>query len=327
MPSPNVNFDDIVTTTLRNRSKVLADNMTDNNALLNRMNKRGTVKPAPGGRTIVQELDYADNGTYTRYSGSELLDISPSQTFTAAEYNWKQAAVAVNISGLEELQNSGPDRVIDLLESRINNAENTMMNNVSADMYSDGTASDGKQIGGLQLLVDSTPTTGIVGGIDASDSANAFWRNIASTTTTITSSNINAAMIAVWVQLVRGNDSPQIIISDNSLYQLYWASLTPNQRYTDPGLAQLGFASLKFNTADVVLDGGFGGNCPTNTMYFLNTKYLFWRPHRDRNMVPLGDKRFSTNQDAMVQLIAMAGNMTCSNRRLQGVLVGASGTG
>ena len=84
--------------------------------------------------------------------------------------------------------------------------------------------------------------------------------------------------------------------------------------------AQAGFSSLKYMTADVVLDGGFGGAAPSNTMYFLNTNYLFFRPHADRNFSPLGDERFAVNQDAMVKLIGFAGNMTTSNRSLQGYL-------
>ena len=53
------------------------------------------------------------------------MNIAPSQVFTAAEYPIRQAAVAVSISGLEELQNSGEEAIIDLLESRIMNAEDT----------------------------------------------------------------------------------------------------------------------------------------------------------------------------------------------------------
>jgi hypothetical protein len=327
MPSPNATFTDIVTTTLRNRSKVLADNVTDNNALLMRLNKRGNVKTVSGGRTIVQELEYAENGTYKRYSGYETLDISPSDVFTAAEYDWKQAAVAVSISGLEQLQNSGPDAVIDLLESRIRNAERTMKNSISLDLYSDGTADSGKQIGGLQLLVDTTPATGTVGGIDAATASNAFWRNFAENgTTTITSTNVQARMNNAYANIVRGNDKPDLIIADNIMYNVFLGSLQTIQRITSEDMATSGFTAIKYQNSDVVLDGGIGGNCPTRTMYFLNTNYLFFRPHRDRNMVPIGDDRFSVNQDAMVKLIGFAGNMTVSNRSLQGVLVGAVGT-
>ena len=114
---------EIVTTTLRNRTGKPADNVSKNNALLRRLKSKGNVKTVDGGRTIVQELEYAENGTYKRYSGYEALNISPSDVFTGAEYNYAQAAVAISISGLEELQNSGEEAIIDLLESRIMNAE------------------------------------------------------------------------------------------------------------------------------------------------------------------------------------------------------------
>ncbi len=51
-----------------------------------------------------------------------------------------------------------------------------------------------------------------------------------------------------------------------------------------------------------------------------NTRYLFWRPHEDRNVVPLNPDRFSINQDAMVRLIGWAGNMCLSNSFMQAVL-------
>lgn len=325
LSNPSSTLTEIVTTTLRNRTGKLADNVTENNALLMRMKKRGKVKTVSGGRTIVQELEYAENGTFRRYSGYEALNISPSDVFSGAEFNYAQAACAVSISGLEMLQNNGEEAIIDLLESRISNAEKTLVNNIAADCYSDGTADGGRQIGGLQLLVDPTPSTGTVGGIDASSSAGSFWRNIAFDATTdggaaATSANIQSYMNRVWVQLVRGKDAPDLIVADNNYWRLYLESLQAIQRITSDEMASAGFSSLKYMNADVVLDGGVSGGCGTNTMYFLNTDYIYFRPHADRNFVPLGDERFAVNQDAMVKLIGFAGNMTVSNRRLQGVL-------
>lgn len=320
MTSPNL--DEIVTTTLRNRTGKLADNVTDNNALLSRLKKKGTVKPVSGGRTIVQELEYAENGTFKRYSGYETLNINPSDVFTAAEFNYAQAAVAVSINGLEQLQNSGKEAIIDLLGSRIKNAERTMMNNIAADCYSDGTADGGKQIGGLALLVDSTPSTGTVGNINAATWS--FWRNIANTGTTATAANIQNLMNTVALSLVRGTDSVDLIIAGGTKYGLYLDSLQAIQRIGNTDEAGAGFTSLKYfgsgKSVDVVLDGGQGGNCPTNSMYFLNTNYIHFRPHSQRNFSAIGNERFATNQDAMVKLIGFAGNMTVSNRSLQGVL-------
>jgi len=321
MASPNLS--EIVTTTLRNRTGKLADNMLDNNALLLRLKKRGKVMPVSGGRTIVQELEYADNQTYKRYSGYETLNISPSDVFTAAEFDYKQAAVAVSISGLEQLQNSGEEAIINLLASRIRNAEKSMMNGIAADIYSNGTADGGKQIGGLQLLVSKTPGSGTVGGIDRATWA--FWQNKATVSGTAASAaNIQDRMNAMALSLVRGTDRTDLIVADGNYYNYYLSSLQAIQRITDPEMAAAGFTSLKYfghgGSADVVLDGGQGGNCPVNTMYFLNTDYIHFRPHANRNMVPIGDDRYAVNQDAMVKLIGFAGNMTLSNASLQGVL-------
>lgn len=323
--NPSTTLTEIVTTTLRNRTGKLADNVTKNNALLNRLKKKGKVKTVSGGRTIVQELEYAENGTFKRYSGYEALNISPSDVFTGAEYIYAQAAVAVSISGLEMIQNSGEEAIIDLLESRITNAEKTLTNNIALDCYSDGTADGGRQIGGLQLLISKTPSSGTVGGIDASSTVGSFWRNIAFSSATTggapaTAANIQSYMNQLYVQLVRGTDRPDLIIADNNYWRLYLESLQAIQRIADAEMGQAGFQSLKYMNSDVVLDGGVGGGAPANTMYFVNTDYLYFRPHVDRFFAPLGDDRFAVNQDAMVKLVGFAGNMTVSNRRLQGVL-------
>jgi len=322
MPSPNLS--EIVTTTLRNRTGVLSDNVTNNTVLLYRLKERSNVKPVSGGRTIVQELQYAQNGSYKRYSGYDVLDISPQDVFTAAEFDIKQVAVSVSISGLEELLNSGPEQIIDLLEARIENAENSMINGLSTDVYSDGTADGGKQIGGLQLLIADAPSTGTVGGINRATWS--FFRNIKFSGTSdgsgaVTSANIQSYMNRLYVQLVRGRDAPDLIVADNNYWRLYLESLQSIQRITNEKLASAGFMNLKYMNADVVLDGGVGGSAPANHMYFINSKYVFFRPHKERNMTPIGGDRFSVNQDALVKLIGWAGNLTTSGPKFNGVLI------
>jgi hypothetical protein len=323
--NPSSTMNEIVTTTLRSRTGKLADNVSKNNALLARLQAKGKRKMVSGGRTIAQEMEYAENGTYKRYSGYEALNISPSDVFTSAEYNYAQAAVGISISGLEMIQNSGEAAIIDLLASRIGNAERTIKNNIALDIYSDGTADGGRQIGGLQLLVSATPTTGVVGGIDRSTTVGAFFRNKAFSALTnggaaATSANIQSYMNRLYVQIVRGADKPDLIVADNNYWRLYLESLQAIQRITGTDEATAGFQSLKYMDADVVLDGGYGGGAPTNVMYMLNTDYLYFRPATGRNFEPLGDERFSANQDAMVKLIGFAGNLTLSNGLLQGVL-------
>jgi hypothetical protein len=320
MASPNLS--EIITTTLRNRTGKLADNVTDNNAILYRLKQRGKVKPASGGRTLVQELSYQENSTFMWYSGYDTLDVSATDVMSAAEFDWKQAAVAVTISGLEQLQNSGKEKILDLMESRIDIAEKTMMNKIALGCYADGTGNGGKEIGGLQHLVADLPTSGTVGGINRATWS--FWQNqyrdSSDNSVTLSSTTIQSEMNIMYTRLVRGTDRPDLIITDNTIWLYYLASLQNIQRITNDKMASAGFTNLKFMDADVVLDGGQGGNCPSAHMYFLNTDYIHFRPHSERNMTVLGGERMNTNQDAIVKLIGWAGNMTASNCALQGVL-------
>lgn len=317
-------FDDIAVSTLRSRAESIQDAFTGNTALLTRMKKKGVIKPTSGGRSLVKELSYKANETVKRYSGYENLDIRPTQHLTAAEYTLKQMAVAVTMSGLEMLTNSGGDTVFDLLETRIENAEKSLIETLSADAYSDGTADGGKQMVGLQSLVSNTGQ-GIVGGIDSSTFT--FWRNQFLSSTgagfgTLSATTIQKCMNALYFNLCRGRMEPDLIVADNLTYRMYLESLQAIQRITQSNVdASIGFTSLKYMNADVVLDGGIGGDCPTNTMYMLNTSTLFYSPHKDRNMVPLNPTRYNTNQDAMIKLIAWAGAMGTTNRQFNGVII------
>jgi hypothetical protein len=320
MAFPNVS--DIVATTIQNRSRQIADNVTKNNAILAKLNQRGNVRTISGGNVIFEELSFAENANGGFYSGYDLLPVAAQDVISAAEFQIKQYAVPVVMSGLEMLQNSGKEQFIDLLEARLNVAESTMMNQLSQSIYSDGTGSGGKEVTGLNAAVPSDPTTGTYGGINRATWS--FWRSklydfSTSTGGNATAANIQAGMNNLWAQTTRGADRVDLIVMDTNYWSLYMASLQAQQRFTSPETGNLGFPSIKFMDADVVLDGGIGGFCPANTGFFLNTKFIKWRPHKDRNMVPLSpNRRYAINQDAEVQILAWAGNLTASGAQFQG---------
>lgn len=309
-----INIGEIVATTLRNRSGKLADNVLNHNALFARLNRKGNVHPADGGREIVEELEYAENGTAAWYSGYEILDTTPQEVFDAATYDWKQLAGTVTISGLEEIKNSGKGRIINLLEKRIKNLEKTLKNSAATAVYADGTT-DTKSLGGLQLLIADDPTaSSSIGGIN--QSTYSFWQNQYSAAAATSSGNIGSRMNTMWLSCIRGTDKPDFITADSVMYTHFEESLQQYQRFQDASMAEQGFESLKYKTADVFYDD----QCPASHMYFVNTDYIYLRPHPKRQFVPL-DERNSINQDAMVIPVVWAGNMTCSNRSLQGVII------
>ena len=313
--SPNSTYTEIVTTTLAGYSKTMADNVTNNNALLRHIDSNGNKTPATG-RTIVQELEYATNSTTKWYSGYEVLDTSTSNVFTAAEFNYKQLAGNVVISGLEQVENSGPEQIFNLLKSRIRNLEKSLKNTMATALYADGTGTDSKEIGGLQLLVPGT-VGNTVGGINSGTYT--FWANqvydFSTETVTPSATTIQTAMNTLWLACIRGADRPDVIVGDTNYFGFYWSSLQTNQRFTSDESASAGFMNLMFMDAPVYYDD----QCPTDKIYMLNTDYLFLRYAEGREFVPLGEKA-SVNQDALVMPVAWAGNMTVSNRARQGVI-------
>lgn len=316
MASPNSAFTDMVTSTLQGYSGEIADNVTNHNALFRQINKKGNKQVATG-RSIVQELEYAQNSTVMYYSGAELLDISPSEILSAPEFNYKQLAGNVVITGLEQIQNSGKEAVHNLLKTRIRNLEKSLNNTVATGLYADGTGTSSKEIGGLQLLVADV-NTNTVGGI--SGSTNAFWRNyvydFSTNSVTPSATTIQHAMNLAWINTIRGSDKPDIIPADSIYYLYYLESLTPNQRFMDDKGAGVGFTNLVYQGNVPVI---YDDQCPASHMYFLNTDYLYVRPAKGREFKPLGEKS-SVNQDALVMPVVWAGNMTVSNRARQAVV-------
>ena len=328
MAFANANISDIIATTIQSRTRKIADNVTNNNAVLKKLSMRGNIKTFSGGYKILQELSFAENTNAGWYSGYDLLPVGVSDVISAAEYDIKQAAVPVIISGLEQLQNSGREQMIDLLESRLSVAESTLSNLITAGIYSDGTGSGGKEIDGLDAAVPVDPAATPYGGIDGA--VFTFWQNAVSDNTSAVGLDptlIQGLWNLLWSELVRGQDRPDCIMADSLVWNTYIASLQANQRFTNTDMADAGFTNVQFMDAPVILDGGIyfpsvasgGTGAPAGTAFFLNTKYLHYRPHANRNMVPLSpNRRYSTNQDAEVQILAWAGNLTTSGRAFQG---------
>jgi hypothetical protein len=320
MPSPNTVFTELVSTTFRKHTKEIKDNVSKNNALLRRIYDKGNVRREDGGLTIVAPLDYAENNTYQRYSGYDVLNVGASDVISAAEYQWRQIAINVVASGLELRTNSGDSRIINLVKSRLKNAIRTFKNNFSADIYSDGTLAN--QVNGLQALV-ADAGTGTVGGIDSSTWT--FWKNkVQSAAAPIQgggaivpgATTMESLMLPLWLSLVRGDDQPDLIVMDNNYFTFFEQSQTSIKRYTDETKANAGFVSLKYKGADVIFDGGSG--IPANHAYFLNTDYLEVVVHKDADMTVM-DEMKPYNQDAAVVPVLWMGNLVCSNRALQGV--------
>lgn len=323
MPSPNSVFTELVSTTFRKMRTDVADNVSNRNALLKYMKKRGNYRREDGGLTIVTPLEYTTNGTYQRYSDWDTLNIAASDVISAAEYQWRQIAINVVSSGRELRINKGDSRIINLAKSKLKNAIHTYNNNFSSDVYSAGTLSN--QVNGLQAII-ADAGTGTVGGINSSTYT--FWQNSVQSAAspiqggsaiTVGPTTIEAGMmLPLWLQLDRGpDDQPDLIVMSNDYYSYFEASQVSLKRYSDKEMANGGFVGLKYKNADVLFDGGSG--IPTAHGYFINTRYLELVAHEDADLEVMDEIR-PVNQDGAVVAILWMGNLTCSNRYRQGVM-------
>jgi len=305
----NANFDQILSTTLYNYVPKLADNVFGARPLFYALTNGQTIRRVDGGAKIVVPIIYGSNSTAASYEGADTIAITAQDGISAAEYDWKQYAATVTITGIEEGKNNGEAAIIDLLEGKVMQAEQTIIDNMNTMLWGDGNGNGGKDFMGIQGIVAG----GTLGGINSGAAGNSWW---APTMTNHGAAALSlAAMSSVYNTVSVGNDQPTIIFTDQERYEDYEALLQPNLRYTSAEVADAGFQNLLFKGAPVTFDS----NCEAKAMYFLNTKYLRLVAHTDTWFQPTPFVR-PTNQDARFAQILCYGNLTCSNRSRQGRL-------
>ena len=255
---------------------------------------------------------YGTNSTAGSYSGTDTISVTAQTGISAAEYDWKQYAATVTISGIEEAKNNGEAQIIDLLEGKIFQTQETIIENMNTMFFGNGTGNSNKDWLGLSALVGST---GSPGGIDATDSDNDWWR---SAVTNQGGALTIAAMATLYNNCSVGNDQPTIGITGQTQYEVYEALLEDQIRYTDTDVGDAGFQNLMFKGCPITFDGTLAGE---GKLYFLNTKYLQLVAHSDVWFKPTPFVR-PTNQDSVFSQLLCYGELTTSNRARQGYMYG-----
>ena len=306
----NANFDALLSTTLANYRAQLTDNVFTARPLTYFLMDKGRIRMVDGGTKIVEPLIYGQNGTVASYSGYDTISLTAQDGMSAAEYDWKQYAASIAISGIEEAKNNGEAAIINLLEAKIMQAEESMREGFNQMFFGDGTGNSGKNWNGLANLVESGNT---VGGINsANGQGNDFWRSYEENTAgALTLAQMATAYNSVSV----GNDHPDMILTTQTLFEKYEALLQPQLRYTDTKTADAGFQNLLFKAAPVAYDV----HCTAGVVYFLNSKYLTLVGHSGKWFQQTDFVR-PENLDARYALIMCYGNLTVRNRAKQGKL-------
>ena len=311
----DVNLGQLAASTLRNRPNEVSDSVTANNALLAWYKKNRKFESYSGGRTFLLPINYAEAGAVKWYDGAqEGFAITPESVLDSSEWARKFWAGFVYFTEAEKQANKGQAAAVRLVENKITVLKATAANAFSTAMYNDGTTSN--EIVGLQAQIADNPTTGTLGGIDASTYT--WWRNkytVASTDDT----TIRSKLVALWLSTIRGTDKPDLLVAGTERFTNYFDSLSDLQRFTTSDTADvLNFEGLKFQSAMMLHDP----NCNTERVYGIDTSDIVVGYDSGCNFA-LGDSRQVTNAFYEVQPVKWSGFVGIKRRESHFVLNGA----
>jgi len=318
MPA-NTDFTSLITSTLDNfiKNKV-TDNVIGNNALLRALQNKGNIIHEVGGTNFRENIRYSANTTVQWQDPDDILDTTPQDEFSTAVFTQKFLSATFQITVKETLQNAGERAIFNLVLERQKGLLGDLRNAVGSALFSDGTGSNNKTLGGLQLLIADDPTTGTVGNINRAN--NPFWRNqvydfSTSAGANASSTNIQAGMNKLYLDCqVQEGATPDLILADGNYFTFYETSLQQIQRITNTDEGKLGFQNLAYKNSSVIYDP----NCPANHMYFVNTDYVKFK-HVNNPLFTKESTQRPINQLTYVTPIYLYGNLTIDSSRVHGV--------
>lgn len=250
--------------------KTFKDQVFDETPLLNFMKANGGIETKSGGASYVQVPLLHATGTSEWFSGTDSLDVSPVDTLDAAQFSWRNLNASISITLEDELNNTGKEQIVDLLEAKIMQAKLTISANLNESIYTGTGGEARKRIVGLQTLVDTGTVGGIAGGTYAD------WRAYKEAT--------GGALTIAYIKTARntinqgkGGSPVKIIVTTQTLFEKYESLLTPTYQM-DPlvqsaeakRLGDVGFTALSYAGIPMVYDL----DCPSGEMYFLNAENL-----------------------------------------------------
>ncbi len=312
-----------VANTIRRYQPKMVDQILNHSPFLYMLKEKGNTNLVSGGTTLGHEIHLKENPTGKFYFGDEQFDTSREAVMRNVDYDWKQYAITVTLTGREKRINMGVNLKHRLLKNKILNAQNTMANDIALSIFSDGTGTSGKEIGGLQLLVADDPTTGVVGTVDRATYS--IWRNqiydFSVEGVTPGSDTIKPAMDDLWLRCTFNNETPNLIIAGSTYFRYYETYLDNIKRINvnatsmAKSLGDAGFTVLEYKNVPVVYDS----NCNAERLYMLNMNHMYWEVHPEANFA-LDEERISFNQDSKLFPIIFMGNLSMSKSKTQGVM-------
>lgn len=326
MATPASQLDQLIATTFDKYRPTLADNISTKVSVLAVLESKAQVKQ-DGGLTIRLPLMHALNGTVGSYSGYDVLDTTPQGGFGHAEFQWRQLAGSVTISGEEERKNAGSSQIINLLSAKFRQLELSFVDELGNMFWATSVGNGGKDLLSIPVIVEET---GILGGIDPSDAA--FWKSTVVSKQTDGSDVLDLTSTAgikrinnILNTLMINTSKPDVIFTTQAVFEAYEDVALSKLELQNTRLADLGFTTVSHKGTDIILEakvpviaGYAGAGTNGGPMYFVNTGNLMFFQHSQAWMKRLPFAQ-PYNQDARTALVISMGNLATDMRRAHGL--------
>lgn len=352
-----LNYDAILSTTLFNYQKELADQISTSNALLYyimKVQQEAYVSEDNIGDRAQIPLMYALNDA-DFFSGYDVINPTPIDGITSAFYNWAQLATSITISGIEEKKNSSEAAILNLLESKTKQSVmgiQTLFNrallqgngvNVASQITTAYTSPNNGALGidPLPLAVKFDPTTTAYGNINPATYS--WWQNKFYGAQAGTGSGSPTPAVTTFVGFLKAlrhlrnecskgpGGVPNLFVATQGSVELYEAALAaahrnPSYQVADIPFDNVGFYGKPMVWDEFVPDAQSGSTSLTyGSVYMLNTEFIKVKYHSGSNFVSTPFQR-PVNQDAKTAMILWVGALLTSNRRKHGVMGGIDHT-
>lgn len=272
-------------------------------------------KTAPGAKQyVVEQLRKTYGSNFQWFNGSSIVTYNRRQTLEQASYAWRSChdgfaidedrlaqngVIVVDTKGPTEASDAEKIQFTNIMEEQSEALRLGFQEQFSYQLHLDGTQST-DAITGLDSLISLTPTSGTVGGIDRSTTANAFWRNNVATglTTTTSTGTILNQMEVMYRQCMRNGGRPDLIIAGSSFIDGYRNFVLntygrmdfgpSNRKRVEGGTEVLLFqgTEVQWSPEFQELDARYAPSTLwEKRCYFLNTSTLYLRPLDGHDMV------------------------------------------
>jgi len=269
-------LDDLYTTTWQKRLPGVFDNIFTAAPFWFWMKDKGKLRPVRGGRFLETNLEYGQNTTVQWIARGGTVAMNDFKFLTVAQYQWRYLVANILRFGVDEQQNSGDSRIIDWVNAKLNNTEESLTSTLESTLAAGSGAATlpAASIDGLQFLVPDfaniASSSFNAGGIDPS--VYTWWQNQAIDMTGLSFAVNGIDRMRHLLNLCMNNrrmDAPDIILSDMNSYELYEATVSAAYRVSNNRLADMGFDNQSYKRIPMVWSPAI-----TERMYFLNTRFI-----------------------------------------------------